>query len=447
MEYIPNTPEDRKEMLSTIGVSSFEELISNIPAGVRLKGELKLNAPLSELEVLRDMKSLSRLNASTDEFIYFLGAGAYDHFIPSVVPHILSRSEFYTAYTPYQAEMSQGLLQTIFEYQTMICELTGMEVANASMYDGASAMAEAALMAARIAKRDEIVISSAVNPRYRKVLNTYSSGLKHPVKTVESSNGLTDIDKLSQAISDKTAAVIIQYPNFFGSIEDIKTIIEMTHKAGAASVIVADPIALGLLKSPGELGAEIVVGEGQPMGIPLSFGGPYLGFFATRMEHVRKMPGRLVGATTDKEGKVGYCLTFQTREQHIKRERATSNICTNEALIALAATVYLSAMGKKGLREAATLCLKKTAYAKQKIGELNGYSIPFSSPVFKEFVVKTPIAPSEVQKRLESEKIIGGLDLSSYYPELNRHMLFCVTEKRTRSEIDKLVKILGEMTS
>ncbi len=443
MEYIPNTSEDRKSMLSVIGVSSFDKLISNIPDEVRLGRELNLSAPLSELEVLRELKSLSNMNANTDDFVSFLGAGAYDHFIPSVVPHILSRSEFYTAYTPYQAEMSQGLLQSIFEYQTMICELTGMEVANASMYDGASAMAEAAMMAIRIAKKNEIVISSTVNPRHRKVLDTYNSGLKHPVRTVESLNGLTDIAKLSQVISAKTAAVIIQYPNFFGSIEDIKTIIDMTHKAGAASVIVADPIALGLLKSPGELGAEIVVGEGQPLGIPLSFGGPYLGFFATRMAHVRKMPGRIVGATTDKEGKVGYCLTFQTREQHIKRERATSNICTNEALMALAATVYMAAMGKKGLRETAALCLKKTAYTKQKIGELNGYSIPFSSPVFKEFVVKTPAPPSEIQKRLESEKIIGGLDLGRYYPELNGHMLFCVTEKRTKDEIDKLIEILG----
>ncbi len=446
MEYIPNTPDDQTEMLNVIGVSSFDELISNIPAEIRLKGELNLSAPLSELEVMSELKSLSNMNANADDFTSFLGAGAYDHFIPSVVPHIISRSEFYTAYTPYQAEMSQGVLQTIFEYQTMICELTGMEVSNASMYDGASAMAEAAMMAIRIAKRNEIVISSTVNPRYRKVLAAYNSGLKHPVTTVESSNGLTDLDKLSQAISDKTAAVIIQYPNFFGSIEDIKTIIDMTHKAGAVSVVVADPIALGLLKSPGELGAEIVVGEGQPLGIPLSFGGPYLGFFATRMEHVRKMPGRIVGATTDKEGKVGYCLTFQTREQHIKRERATSNICTNQALMALAATVYMSAMGKKGIRETASLCLNKTAYAKQKIGGLKGYSIPFTSPVFKEFVVKTPVPPAEINKRLETEKIIGGLDLGKYYPELDSHILFCITEKRTKIEIDKLIKILAEVT-
>ncbi|MBI5756603.1 MAG: aminomethyl-transferring glycine dehydrogenase subunit GcvPA, partial [Nitrospirae bacterium] len=362
MEYIPNTIEDQTEMLKAVGVSSVEELFDNIPVDVRLKRDLNIPDAVSEFELLKDVNILGGMNAHTGDYVSFLGGGAYDHFIPSVVPHIISRSEFYTAYTPYQAEMSQGVLQTIYEYQTMICELTGMEVANASMYDGASAMAEAALMAARITKREEIVISAAVNPRYRKVLNTYLFGLKYPVTTVGWNNGVTDIERLSQAVSDKSAVVIVQYPNFFGSVEDIKGVIDAAHRAGAVAVVVADPIALGLLKSPGELGADIVVGEGQPLGIPLNFGGPYLGFFAAKMEHVRKMPGRIVGATVDTEGKTGYCLTFQTREQHIKRERATSNICTNEALVALAATVYMAAMGRQGLRDVATLCVQKTAY-------------------------------------------------------------------------------------
>ena len=305
MEYIPNTAGDQKEMLRTIGVSSLEDLLSHIPANVRLKRELNLPKSLSELELLAEMHTLGGMNANTSEYASFLGAGAYDHFIPSVVPHVLSRSEFYTAYTPYQAEMSQGSLQSIYEYQTLICELTGMEVANASMYDGASAMAEAALMATRITKREEIVVASTVNPRYREALNTYLFGLKYPVHTVGSGHGVTDLHRLSKVLSDKTAGVIIQYPNFFGCIEDVKGIIEAAHRAGAIAVVVADPITLGLLKSPGDLGADLVVGEGQALGIPLNFGGPYLGFFATKMEHVRKMPGRVVGATVDSEGKRG----------------------------------------------------------------------------------------------------------------------------------------------
>jgi len=444
MEYIPNTPEDRMEMLEVIGVSDIEELLSSIPAEVRLEGELDLPEPLSELELLEEIKRRSDANANASDWVCFLGGGAYDHFIPSVVSHILSRSEFYTAYTPYQAEMSQGFLQTIYEFQTMICELTGMEVANASMYDGASAMAEAALMASRITGRDEIVVSSTVNPRYRRVLSTYLRGLGHPVTTVGWVGGITDLEGLSRSISEKTGGVIVQYPNFFGSIEDMRTIIELTHRCGAIAVVVADPIALGLIKSPGEMGADIVVGEGQSLGVPLSYGGPYLGFFAARMEHVRKMPGRIVGATTDREGKIGYCLTFQTREQHIKRERATSNICTNQALVALAATVYMAAMGRQGLREVAALCLQKTAYARGKISEIEGYSLPFSAPVFKEFVVRTPIPPSVIGERLKGEKIIGGLDLGPYYPELEGHVLFCVTEKRTRQEIDKLARCLSQ---
>lgn len=445
MEYIPNTSADRTKMLEYIGVSSIEELIQIIPSEIRLKGRLNLPDGISELELVREAQAISRMNGTVEEYVSFLGAGAYDHFIPSVVFHILSRSEFYTAYTPYQAEMSQGLLQTIYEFQTMICELTGMEVANASMYDGATAMAEAALMAMRVTKkREEIIVSSAVNPVYRRVLNTYLRGLKYPVISLSwTEAGLTNIEQLQSSISEKTGAVIIQYPNFFGSIEDIETIGKIVHSVDAMFIVVADPLSLAILKSPGEAGADIVVGEGQSLGIPLSFGGPYLGFFATRMEHIRKMPGRVVGATTDREGKRGYCLTFQTREQHIKRERSTSNICTNEALMALAATVYMAAMGKGGLREAALQCIKKSIYAADLIKDLNGYSVPFSARIFKEFVVKTPVSPEVIRERLLEEKILGGVNLGIYYPELQNHMLFCVTEKRTREEIDRLVNILG----
>jgi glycine dehydrogenase subunit 1 len=332
----------------------------------------------------------------------------------------------------------------------MICELTGMDVANASMYDGASAAAEAAMMAIRITKRKEILVSRALHPNYRMVLKTYLQGIGIPIKEITflpvgqtGKDGVTDADALSSFISDNTAAVIIQQPNFFGCIEDLSAISAIAKKFGALFIVSVDPISMGLLKSPGEFGADIVVGEGQSLGNSLSFGGPYLGFFAARKEHVRQMPGRLVGATVDAQGKRGYCLTLQTREQHIKRERATSNICTNQALCALAATVYLSVIGKEGLRKAAELCLQKAHYSQREITKIKDFTSPFPAPFFKEFVIKPPMSAEKILKDLLKEKIIGGFDIGNYYPELKDHLLICVTEKRTREEIERLVELLG----
>ena len=443
MGYVPNTEKNRKEMLRTIGVDDIEKLLTDIPDEVRLKKELNLPNPLSEIELKKVMLSLSEKNADLLHYTSFLGAGAYDHYIPSVVEHMVSRTEFYTAYTPYQAEASQGMLQSIYEFQSIICELTGMEAANASMYDGASATAEASMMAMRITKRKEILVSRALHPNYRMVLKTYLQGIGIPIKEITFKDGATDADALSSFISDNTAAVIIQQPNFFGCIEELSAISAIAKKFGTLFIVSVDPISMGILKSPGELGADIVVGEGQALGNSLSFGGPYLGFFATRKEHVRQMPGRLVGATVDGQGKRGYCLTLQTREQHIKRERATSNICTNQALCALAATVYLSVIGKEGLRKAAELCLQKAHYSQREITKIKGFSSPFSASFFKEFVIKIPVSAEKILKELLKEKIIGGLDIGNYYPELKDHLLICVTEKRTREEMEKFVELLG----
>ncbi len=450
MSYVPNTEKDKKEMLRAIGVDDIEKLLTDIPDEVRLKKELNLPHPLSEIELKKEMLSLSEKNADLLHYTSFLGAGAYDHYIPSVVEHMVSRSEFYTAYTPYQAEASQGMLQSIYEFQSMICEITGMEAANASMYDGASAAAEAAMMAIRITKRKEILVSRALHPSYRTVLKTYLQGIGITIKEIPflpvgqtGKGSITDIDALS--ISDNTAAVIIQQPNFFGCIEELSAISAIAKKSGALFIVSVDPISMGLLKSPGELGADIVVGEGQSLGNSLSFGGPYLGLFAAKKEHIRQMPGRLVGATVDAQGRRGYCLTLQTREQHIKRERARSNICTNQALCALAATVYLSVIGKEGLRRAAELCLQKAHYAQREINKIRGFSSPFPAPFFKEFVIKTPLSAEKILKELRKEKIIGGLDLENYYPELKDHLLICVTEKRTREEIDKLINRMTEI--
>lgn len=445
MAYVPNTEKDKKEMLRTIGVDAIEKLLKDIPKEIRLKKELNLPHPLSEIELKKEMLSLSERNADLLHHTSFLGAGAYDHYIPSVVEHLVSRSEFYTAYTPYQAEASQGMLQSIYEFQSMICELTGMEVANASMYDGASATAEAAMMALRITKKKEILVSRALHPNYRTVLKTYLQGIGITIKEIPFKDGITDLDALS--ISDNTAAVIIQQPNFFGCIEELSAINTITKKFGAIFIASVDPISMGILKSPGELGADIVVGEGQSLGNSLSFGGPYLGFFAARKEYVRQMPGRLVGATVDAQGKKAYCLTLQTREQHIKRERATSNICTNQALCALAATVYLSVIGKEGLRKVAELCLQKAHYAQREIAKIEGISSPFNTPFFKEFVIKMPVSSEKVLKGLLAEKIIGGLKLENYYPELKDHLLICVTEKRTRAEIERLAEFLQRYPS
>ncbi len=445
MEYIPNTRQDQQAMLSRIGVRDLEELLADIPRKVRLNRPLEIPDSLSELELRRRMSAMAQSNAHTDGYTFFLGAGAYDHYIPSVVHHLISRAEFYTSYTPYQAEMSQGLLQSIYEFQTMICEITGLDVANASMYDGASALAEAALMACRITRRNHMVMSKAIHPHTRQVVKTYLNGLRSPLHEIPYRDGSTDLEVLSKVLNKDCAAVLIQHPNFFGSLEEVQEIGRLVQAEGALLVVMVDPISLGLLSPPGTYGADIAVGEGQALGNAISFGGPYLGFFATPKDYMRQMPGRIVGATVDKKGRKGYCLTLQAREQHIRRERATSNICTNQALMALAATVYLATMGREGLKEVGEQCLQKAHYAQKRICGIPGFELAYTAPFFKEFVVKTPISPSRINKKLLKSKMIGGLDLGQYDRKLKNQVLWCVTEKRTKEEIDSLASALSSL--
>ena len=428
--YLPNTDATRNSMLQDIGVNSVEELFLDIPEKFR-HTHFKLPPPLSELELKKELRRLSNRNADLHDYACFLGAGYYRHFIPSVVGHITGRSEFYTAYTPYQAEVSQGTLQSIYEYQSLVCQLTGMEVSNAGMYDGSTAAAEAALMACRITKRDRVAMLSTVNPRYQRVVDTYVNGHNIPLEKVE-----PNLDGLSSG----SACLIVQQPNFFGYFEDIGAYTQKAHEIGALLIAVVDPISLGMFKPPSDYGANIVVAEGQALGNPINFGGPGLGIFACRKEYLRQMPGRIVGKTVDVDGQPGYVLTLSTREQHIRRERATSNICTNEALVALAATVYLASLGKRGLRQVAELCYHKAHYAADAIGKLKGYSLVFQQPFFREFVIRCPAAPHQINKALFNERIIGGLDLSH---TIDNSMLLCVTEVNTKQDIDRLVEVLS----
>jgi len=445
MRYIPHTPEDIAEMLSRIGVDSIEDLFVEIPESVRLNRSMDLPPPLAESELLRELRKLAGQNASVATHRSFLGGGAYNHFSPAAVDQLISRSEFYTAYTPYQPEISQGTLQAIFEFQTLICQLTGMDAANASMYDGASACAEAVLMSMRLTRRKKVLLSRALNPRYRETAATYSRYLDlQLVEVAIAADGRTDMADLAAKLDDETAAVVIGYPNYFGSVEDLAGVAEATHAVGANLVAaVAEPVALGLLKSPGELGADIVVGDGQSFGLPLSFGGPYVGFFAARQKGLRAMPGRLVGETTDLDGKRGFVLTLATREQHIRREKATSNICSNQGLCALIATVYLALLGKQGLRELAEQNHAKAAYAREQISGLEGFSLPFASPAFNEFVVRSDSGTDALLQKLQGQGFLAGIPLGSDYPELKDCFLVCVTEQNTRDEIDALVAALA----
>jgi len=446
--YIPHTEADRKAMLEAIGVESIEDLFADIPEKVR-NPKLHLPPPLSEMEVLAELREMSESNTDLDHYACFLGAGAYNHFIPSVVDAIVSRAEFYTAYTPYQPEISQGTLQTIYEYQTMVCALTGMEVANASHYDGATALAEAALMAFEVSRRRKrkIIVAPDIHPEYRQVLRTYLHGTDLLLTGDEDPQaGLEDLRAL---IDEDTACLLVQNPNFFGELlptnaDGLDGLADVLHEAGGLLVVAVDPISLGLFKPPGEYGADIVVGEGQPLGNHISFGGPYLGLFACRDQYKRRMPGRLAGATVDTEGRRGFVLTLATREQHIRRERATSNICTNQALCALAAGVYLAVMGKRGLRQVAELCYHRAHYAARQINQLPGFEV-LSRQFFKEFVVRCPKPPEEINARLLERKIVGGYDLGRDYPHLADCMLLCVTEMNTREQIDQLVMALKEL--
>lgn len=441
--YIPTTPEDEQEMLKAAGVDSLEALFDDIPKDMQLNRELDLPKAKSELEVKTYLNSLAKKNCSTTDLTCFLGAGAYDHYIPSVVDHIISRSEFYTSYTPYQPEISQGTLQYIFEFQSLICSLTGMDVANASLYDGGSAIAEAAIMAASHSRKNEVIISKTVRPESRRVLKTYAHLQGLDIVEIDIKDGVTDLEQLEKHVSDDTAAVIVQSPNFFGIIEDLKATGEIAHKGKKTSLIASvDPISLAVLKKPSELGADIVVGEGQSMGIPLSFGGPYLGFLATKKDYLRKIPGRIVGETVDLDGKRSYVLTLTAREQHIRREKATSNICSNQGLNVLAATVYMVTLGKEGLKEVAMQSTKKAHYAFEQLTKSGKYKPVFDQPFFKEFAVTSDIDADKVLDDLRSEDIIGGYHLGINYPKLKNSILYAVTEKRTKDEIDKLSSVL-----
>lgn len=440
--YLPTTEQDKKEMLAVIGVESIDDLFADIPEQVRFKGLYNIKEAVSEPELLKEFKQLADKNVNTETAVSFLGAGVYNHYRPAIVDYVISRSEFYTAYTPYQPEISQGELQAIFEFQTMIAELTGMDLANSSMYDGGTALAEAGMLACGTTKRKKLLVSETVHPEYREVVKTYAYGQSIEVVTVPMKDGVTDIDKLKELIDEEAAGVMVQYPNFFGQIEDIQTIGEMVHEAKGMFIVSANPLALGVLTPPGKLGADIAVGDVQPFGIPESFGGPHCGYFATTSKLMRKVPGRLVGQTVDQEGRRGFVLTLQAREQHIRREKATSNICSNQALLALAASVAMTALGKRGIQEMAKQNILKTRYAKNAF-EKAGFTVPFQGPHFNEIVVKVNKPVREINKKLLEKGIIGGYDLGRDYPQLENHVLIAVTELRTKEEIDQLVQEMG----
>ncbi len=448
MRYIPHTEQDIKQMLAEIGVKNIDELFDSIPESLRLNNELlALPASLPESELTEYLKELQKRNTTSEDESIFLGAGAYRHFSPILIDHLISRGEFATSYTPYQPEVSQGTLQAIFEFQTMICLLTGMEIANASMYDGASALAEAVIMANRINRRNEFLVSSAIHPEYRSVVETYTRGSKFDLKEVPyTAEGGTDLEFILKNLTENTAAVVIQSPNFFGTVERYVSLAESLSKNGTLLIVaVAEAISLGILKPPGERGADIVVGEGQSFGLPVSFGGPYVGFFATREKYLRQMPGRLAGETQDQNGKRAYVLTLSTREQHIRRERATSNICTNQGLCALAATIFLSTLGKQGMHEMATLNVRKAHYLKGRLANISGFGIKFETHSFNEFVLECPRPAEEVLQILKQDHIIGGYPLEQHYPELKNCLLLCATELSSQEDMDRLADKLEEM--
>ncbi|MCP6681073.1 aminomethyl-transferring glycine dehydrogenase subunit GcvPA [Bacillus nakamurai] len=441
--YLPATEQDKKEMLKAIGAETIDDLFADIPENVRFPKDYHIKKAKSETELTRELTKLAAKNRDAVTYASFLGAGVYDHYQPVIVDHVISRSEFYTAYTPYQPEISQGELQAIFEFQTMICELTGMDIANSSMYDGGTALAEAAMLASGHTKKKKIVISAAVHPESRDVLKTYAKGQYIEVTEVPVKNGVTDLEALEDAVCEETAAVIVQYPNFFGQIEPLKEIEPIAHKGKSQMIVSSNPLALGILTPPGAYGADIVVGDAQPFGIPAAFGGPHCGYFAVTKKLMRKVPGRLVGQTEDENGQRGFVLTLQAREQHIRRDKATSNICSNQALNALAASVAMTALGKNGVKDIARQNILKADYAKRQV-EKAGLQVVFSGPMFNEFAVKLNEPVKEANRRLLKAGIIGGYDLGLAYPELEQHMLIAVTELRTKEEIDSLIAGLGD---
>ena len=446
MQFTANTEKEKSEILREIGVHRFEDLISNIPQNslfTHHKDGILKNG-LSEMEVQEALEKLASKNKTVNQSPSFLGAGAYNHFIPAAVGAIISRGEFLTAYTPYQPEASQGTLQATFEFQTMIAEIYGMDVANASLYDGASALAEGILLALRETGRNKILISGTVHPEYRQVVRTYCKNFQ--IVEIPYADGVTSFKDLEKHLDADTACVAVQNPNFFGSVEDGQKLADAAHAKGALLITSSNPIALGLLSAPGDYGADIATGEGQPLGVALNFGGPYLGLIACKEKFVRKMPGRICGITKDVEGRRGFVLTLQTREQHIRREKATSNICTNEALMALAATVHMSLLGPEGLKEVAQLCFQKAHYAAESIAKVPGFSLAFNAPYFNEFVVRSKFAPAKVNEYLLKKGIVGGLDLGRFYPELKDSLLFCATEMNHKAQIDALLRALEEVS-
>ncbi len=448
MSYIPNTPEDQEAMLASLGLPSLEALLTPVPDNVRLQRPLNLPPALAEPDLKRVLYRMAAKNKNLDDTLSFLGAGTYDHAIPSVVPHLQRRSEFVTSYTPYQPEVSQGMLQAIYEFQTMVCQITGLDIANASLYDGATAVIEAVLLALGPGGRGEVVISQGVDPQYRRVLHTYAHARGFHVTEVPLRDGVTSIEDLNEAVSQNTAAVVIQQPNFFGSIEDMNAIEPIAHKGKALFIAnITEPASLALLAAPGDYGADIAVGELMSFGNTMSYGGPALGFIASKQKFMRLLPGRLVGQTVEEAGEkqTGYVLTLQTREQHIRRERATSNICTNQSLLAVGATIYMAAIGKQGFRELGELCLQKAHYAFRQITALPGYEAVFNAPFFDEFVIKAPVPTQQLHDHLRQVGIIGGYDLSLDYPDMENCHLFCVTETRSKEDIDYLVSVLSEV--
>ena len=439
MPYTYNTSAQQEEMLQAIGADSVDQLFDVIPDSMKLDRPLNIPPALGELELTSHMQELARQNTNITENTCFLGAGSYDHFVPAVVDTLAARGEFYTSYTPYQPEVSQGNLQVMFEYQTLICQLTGMDVSNASLYDGGSAAVEAMLMAISITRRNsKIIVLESVHPEYRQIIKTYFATIGTKVVTV------SDANEVQAVLDQSTAAVLVQSPNFFGGIEDIQTVAEQVHEVGALLVCSVDPISLGLLKRPGDAGVDIVVAEGQSLGTPLLYGGPYLGIMACREEFVRRLPGRLAGQTVDQDGKRCWVLTLQTREQHIRREKATSNICTNQGLFALRAAIYLSVMGPTGMRDVATLCLQKAHYAQQKLTQLDRFESIGDQPFFKEFVIRDKQNDiAGLLKKAADFNLLAGVNLGRWYPQLEDCLLVAVTEKRTIHEIDQLVEVLG----
>lgn len=440
--YIPTTPDELQEMMEAIGVKTIDDLFAEIPPELRLQGNLNLPKGISEFEMTREMAKLAEMNETTDTNVCFLGGGAYDHIIPAAIDHLLLRGDFFTAYTPYQAEVSQGTLQCIYEFQSLICGLTGMDQSNASLYDGGSANAEAVNMATAHTGRNKVIVLQSMNPIYRRVIDTICSARGTEIIEIPFEDGITDSAKVADMIDDKVAAVIMQYPNFFGCIEDIEKISEAAHEKKALSIVSTNPIALGLIEPPGNLGADIVTGEGQPLGIPLSFGGPYLGFLSAKKAFLRKMPGRIVGRAKDVDGKTGYVLTLQAREQHIRREKSGCNICSNQALQALCATIYMSLMGCDGIKEVANQSFQKAHYMKRELSKIEGITFPFTGSFFHEMVIKVPNA-YKVLGKMAKKGIFAGIMLDTWFPNLVDCILVAVTEKRTKDEIDSYCEILG----